>query len=203
MTVLHGDDRFYNNIFVQKWPSEDFITWHDSDDGFDRENRAVGTWQFDEYPTYQEWISQFDFSRPADMKKLEPAHEGHLPVWSEGNVYLGGAKVCKNEVNGLVPDENADPGTAANPEKIRVELVEKDGVYYLDTNIYEQIGKFSSRMIDSDVLGKAFEPEERFENPDGTAIRFDADYFGEHRGVHVVPGPFADGEEAKEKAVAR
>ena len=203
MTVLHGDDRFYNNIFVQKWPSEDSITWHDSDDGFDRENRAVGTWQFDEYPTYQEWISQFDFSRPADMKKLEPVHEGHLPVWSEGNVYLGGAKACRNEVNGLVPDENADPGTAANPEKIRVELVERDGVYYLDTNIYEQIGKFSSRMIDSDVLGKAFEPEERFEYPDGTAIRFDADYFGEHRGVHVVPGPFADGEEAKEKAVAR
>ena len=34
MTILHGDDRFYNNIFVQKWPSEDFITIHDSDDGF-------------------------------------------------------------------------------------------------------------------------------------------------------------------------
>ena len=27
-------------------------------------------------------------------------------------------------------------------------------------------------MIDSDVLGKAFEPEERFENPDGTATRY-------------------------------
>lgn len=44
-------------------------------------------------------------------------------------------------------------------------------------------------MIDSDVLGKAFEPEERFENPDGTAIRFDSDYFGTHRGVDVIPGP--------------
>ena len=48
MTILHGDDRFYNNIFVQKWPSEDFITMHDSDDGFDSENRKVGTWMFDE-----------------------------------------------------------------------------------------------------------------------------------------------------------
>ena len=46
MTILHGDDRFYNNIFVQKWPSEDFITMHDSDDGFDSENRKVGTWMF-------------------------------------------------------------------------------------------------------------------------------------------------------------
>ena len=54
-------------------------------------------------------------------------------------------------------------------------------------------------MIDSDVLGKAFEPEERFENPDGTAIRFDCDYFGTHRGVDVIPGPFASKEEAAKK----
>ena len=60
MTFLHGDDRFYNNIFVQKHPAEDIITPHDSDDGFDSENRTVGTWMFDEYPTYDEWISQFD-----------------------------------------------------------------------------------------------------------------------------------------------
>lgn len=100
MTILHGDDRFYNNIFVQKWPAEDVITMHDSDDGFDTENRAAGTWMFDEYPTYEEWIAQFDFSKPADMVRLEPAHFGHLPVWTEGNAYLGGAQACKNEVNG-------------------------------------------------------------------------------------------------------
>lgn len=86
MTILHGDDRFYNNIFVQKWPKEDVITPHDSDDGYDTENRLAGTWTFDEYPTYEEWISQFDFTKPVDMVKLEPVHFGHLPVWSEGNV---------------------------------------------------------------------------------------------------------------------
>ena len=48
MTILHGDDRFYNNIFVQKWPKEDVITPHDSDDGYDTENRLAGTWTFDE-----------------------------------------------------------------------------------------------------------------------------------------------------------
>jgi hypothetical protein len=47
-------------------------------------------------------------------------------------------------------------------------------------------------MIHSDILGKAFEPEERFENPDGSAITFDTDYFGKHRGVDVIPGPFAE-----------
>ena len=49
MTILHGDDRFYNNIFVQKWPSES--------KGVD-DDREVGTHPFDDgYPTYEEWIS--------------------------------------------------------------------------------------------------------------------------------------------------
>ncbi len=186
MTFLHGDDRFYNNIFVQKWPAEDIITPHDSDDGYESENRAVGTWMFDEYPTYDEWISQFDFTKPADMKKLETAHFGHLPVWSEGNVYLAGAKAWKHEVNGLVKE---DP--------VKVDLVEKDGKYYLDTNVYELLAGFTGRMVNTGILGKAFEPEQPFENPDGTPIQFDADYFGSHRGVDVVPGPFADSADAK------
>ena len=147
---------------------------------------------FDEYPTYDEWISQFDFTRPADMAALAPVHEGLLPVWTEGNVYLGGAKPCKNEVNGLV--------AAANTDEVKVELVEKDGRYYLDTNLYEFLDGFGDRIINTDLLGKAFEPEEKYENPDGTPIQFDSDYFGGHRGIHVIPGPFASAEDS-EKAL--
>jgi len=183
MTFLHGDNRFYNNIFIQRWPSEDFVLESEQNTEPRRENRQVGTHVFDEYPTYDEWISQFDFTQRPNMKALEPVHFGHLPVWSEGNVYLKGAKPWKNEVNGLVVE---------NGEKdIKVELVEKDGQYYLNTNIYEYIKDFNVRMINTEVLGKAFEPEQYFENPDGTPIRFDSDYFGNHRGIDVIPGPFA------------
>lgn len=190
MTFLHGDDRFYNNIFVQKWPDKDVIIMHDSNDGFDTENRKAGTWMFDEYPTYEEWKAQFDFSQPANMSALEPVHFGHLPVWTEGNAYLGGAKACKNEVNSLISSED-----------VKVELLEKDGNYYLDTNIYDCLKDFRGRMINTDVLGMAFEPEQRFENPDGTDIQFDKDYFGGHRGVDVIPGPFANAEDAKKPLV--
>ena len=189
MTFLHGDDRFYNNIMIQKWPSEDVIIMHDSDEGFDTENRAAGTWMFDEYPTYEEWIAQFDFTKPADMKKCEPAHFGHLPVWSEGNAYLAGAKASRHEVNGLV--------VAKEKGDVKVELIEKDGKYYLDTNIYEFIDGFKDRMINTEVL----EPEQYFENPDGTPISFDYDYFGGHRGMDVIPGPFASAEDAKKELV--
>lgn len=190
MTFLHGDDRFYNNIFVQKWPDKNVIIMHDSNDGFDTENRKAGTWMFDEYPTYEEWKAQFDFSQPANMSALEPVHFGHLPVWTEGNAYLGGAKACKNEVNGLISSED-----------VKVELLEKDGNYYLDTNIYDCLKDFRGRMINTDALGMAFEPEQRFENPDGTDIQFDKDYFGGHRGVDVIPGPFANAEDAKKPLV--
>lgn len=189
MTVLHGDDRFYNNIFVQKWPAKDMIIMHDSSEGFDTENRIVGTSQFDEYPTYDEWFSNFDFSKPADMMKLEPVHFSHLPVWIEGNVYFNGATTCKKEVNPLVIDESEC--------KAYVDVVEKDGKYYLNTNIYDALGDFTSRLITTDVLGKAFEPEQYFENPDGTYLTLDRDYFGNHRGAGIIPGPFATKEDSK------
>ena len=176
MTILHGDDRFYNNIFLQKWPS--------GKEGKDQDNYEVGTHVFEEYPTYDEWIQWFDMdSETPDMGKLDKYHHRHLPVWSAGNVYLNGAKAWKNEKNGLV--NNVDATFA--------EVEEKDGHPVLKTNIYDVIKDFTCSMVNTDVLGKAFEPEQPFENPDGTKIVFDRDYKGNSRGVNVIPGPFAEG----------
>ena len=61
----------------------------------------------------------------------------------------------------------------------------------MDTNVFEYLKDFRDGIITSDLLGKAFEPEQRFENPDGTGIVFDCDYFGDHRGTDAMPGPFA------------
>ena len=95
--------------------------------------------------------------------------------------------------------------TDGEPETIDLtttgSFYEKDGKYYLDTNVYELIGDFGSRMINTDVLGKAFEPEQYFENPDGTPIQFDSDYFGDHRGTEVIPGPFACAEAWKTREI--
>lgn len=187
MTILHGDDRFYNNIFVQKWP---IIV--DKETGEKKEKDSlVGTWQFDEYPTYEEWIPHFDLdvARP-DMGKLAQWHEKeHLPVWAGGNAYLGGAKQWKKETNYFFDDA----------QEIQVELVEKDGQYMLETNVYDIIKDYTAGIITSDILGKAFQPEQRFENPDGSAITFDRDYFGDARGLRTVPGPFVSADSLKKK----
>ena len=76
--------------------------------------------------------------------------------------------------------------------RVTVDKVElENGRPVLSTNVYELLEGFTGRRIDTQVLGKAFEPEEYFENPDGTPITFDQDYFGDHRGAHPLPGPFA------------
>ena len=186
MTFLHGDNRFYNNIFIQKWLDRDFIVRSDSREEMEIENRKTGTMVWDSYPTYDAWISQFDLDTDTpDMAKLEPAHMGHLPVWSEGNLYFNGAKAYRAEKNGAVDTKHP----------VCVSAAETDGGWTLQTDLYEFLKEeegLACRMIHSDILGKAFEPEERFENPDGSAITFDTDYFGKHRGVDVIPGPFAE-----------
>lgn len=186
MTILHGDNRFYNNIFLQNWPAGKGVEKEDM--GFQTtENREVGTHVFDGYPTYEEWIGHFELDKPANMRELATYHFSHLPVWSDGNVYLNGAKAWEHEQHKLVNDCCG----------AYVHLVEEDGHYRLDTNVYELLDGFIDGMITSDVLGYAFEPEQRFENPDGTSITFDSDYRGDHRGLAVLPGPFSSAESAR------
>ena len=76
MTFLHGDDRFYNNIFVQKWPAGDITVLSDSDSSKSfSENRECGTHVMDGYPTWEEWIAMFDMDNDTpNMVGLAPAH---------------------------------------------------------------------------------------------------------------------------------
>ena len=178
MTILHGDDRIYNNIFVQRQPVTDASFKPDSPD-----HQAVGTAPFDIFPAYDEWIANFMMDREPDMGALATYHFGHLPVWIGGNAYFNGATVSKHEKNGLVDAE----------AKAFVEVEESDGKWTLRTNLYDQLGSFRDAIVTTEALGRAFQPEQRFENPDGTPIAFDRDILGSHRGLDALPGPFAQG----------
>ena len=174
MTILHGDDRVYNNIFVQKYPVTDPERTPENND-----YEVAGTACFDIFPSYEEWIANFQMDQEPNMIQLMPYHFGHLPVWVDGNAYFNGADISKHEKH------------AATGDGVFVDLVEEDGRYILKTNAYDHLNDFCDGLIHSDILGRAFEPEQRFENPDGSAILFDRDYFGSHRGAKTVPGPFA------------
>ena len=90
-------------------------------------------------------------------------------------------------------------------EKVEIDYEEKDGKFCLKTNLYELIsqGKIPAEAVKCNLMktediAPAFEPEESYENPDGSPITFDTDFFGKKRGSTVIAGPFADGSEIKE-----
>ena len=182
MTILHGDDRIYNNLFIQAYPITD-----KERKPTDAEHQAVGTAPFDIFPTYEEWYAPFMPGSRPDMGALANVHFGHLPVWVDGNAYFNGASVCKHEKHKLSDKRS----------KVTIALEEKDGKYCLKTNVYSKLKDFADGIICTETLGKAFEPEQRFENPDGSDIVFNRDYFGNHRGTKTIPGPFASAEDAE------
>lgn len=116
------------------------------------------------------------------MGELAPFHFGHLPAWVGGNAYFNGATVSKHEHTGFQAEG-----------KVEIALEERDGHMVLKTNVYDLLADFRAGIITTDTLGKAFEPEQAFEHPDGTPIVFNSDYFGAHRGAAALPGPFAEG----------
>ena len=80
-----------------------------------------------------------------------------------------------------------------NDHEVTIELTEQDGEYTFKTNVYEFLHNAPAQMISTEVLGMAFEPEQMFENPDGSPIVFNEDFFGTHRGINPQVGPFEVG----------
>ena len=196
MTILHGDVRFYSNVFVQTKIPEIFhqmqVCVATAEDPrarmWDTMNFDAGTFVYNGYPTEEEWKKQFEGYCGMGAESGYPnRYYTHLPVWACGNVYFGGAKPWENE---------KDPVVVTRAP--RLALTEQNGRYVLDTDLYEEVERVSVGTISTETLGQAFEPEERFENPDGSDIVFDADCVGAHRGLWTIPGPFAGKEEAEE-----
>ena len=110
-----------------------------------------------------------------------------LPVWVGGNAYFNGAKAMSAEKDAFI----------AEGRDVRLKLVEEAGAWRLDTDLYDCLGG-GCGTISTQTLGMAFEPEQRFEQPDGRPIVFNEDYFGHRRPATPIPGPFADGKAAGE-----
>lgn len=185
MTILHGDARFYNNIFVQKEIREDLVEYARSQDCEKEFNFICGTKPYDGYPSPEVYFAQFNLDTAIDRLERDIFYD-HLPVYTGGNLYFNGAQPCDGEKD-FAADED---------HKVTLALVEKEGSYTLETNLYEFLPEMETSMISTEILGEAFEPEQKFEAPDGTAILFNQDYFGRKRGIHPLPGPFADKQEA-------
>ncbi|NGC78341.1 DUF1565 domain-containing protein [Lactobacillus reuteri] len=192
MTIQHGDNKFYNNIFVQQKLRPEMQKLADikknEPDDWDDYNFTVGTKPFDGYPTFEEWKKQFNgycgiYAPNSDH------YYNHLPIWTGGNVYFNGAQPCDSEKDSIISDK-----------EVYLKLEQMDKGLVLKTNLFSALPKKTDSVISTATIEMAFEPEEKYENPDGTAIVFNTDFFGTHReGVRVTAGPFTDEKEVGEK----
>lgn len=191
MTFNNGDDRFYNNIFIQpNLPVEKRKVRNPEVAklvGMNPEvNIEAGLHIYNDYPLHDEYYYQFSDEATSDTSwgRLYN-YKSRMPMYVSGNVYFNGAKPYAKETFNHVDTEH----------KVTFELVEKDGKYTFKTNLYDYLPKMDTEFVETEMLGKAFEPEQAFENPDGSPLRIDEDYFGERRGPHPTPGPFESADE--------
>ena len=183
MTFLHGDVRFCNNLFVQRpiRPLIAALARRMRDEEWDDGNPVAGTVPYEAYPTEEEWKATFEGYCGMGSPKTD-RYYAPLPVWFEGNAYLAGAQHCQKEEN-----------FSCDPRPVTLRLESREGRLVLVTDLYDHLPETATRIVSTATLGRAFEPEQDFENPDGTPIVMDHDFLGEARGAQPLPGPFARG----------
>lgn len=110
------------------------------------------------------------------------------PMFVDGNVYYKYNRPYDKETHNLVRSD-FDPDA----------VIEDEGdAVYLSFSI-EGLDDFRIRMITTELLGKAKLAKQAYEQPDGTPIVFDSDYFGRRRSDNPAPGPFCEIREGRQR----
>ncbi len=106
-------------------------------------------------------------------------------IQTGGNVYFNGARPCSKEVNPLVLSD-VDP---------KIKIVERDSSIFLTMTMGDAFAKFTTTFVTTERLGKTKVSGLGYENPDGSPLRVDSDFFAKRRSfANPSAGPFADPE---------
>ena len=151
---------------------------------------------YDKYPDGTEKMP-WEYTEEERKERMEkygsiyPLGRWAIPVKIKGNAYFGGAVGCSHEPEAKVCAE-AGITVAVDIEKSKV---------FVTIQNADLLGGEGSELLSADTLGKSYHAEMAYENPDGTNIVFDTDFFGKKRPVgNVTPGPFEVMGEAFEAA---
>lgn len=119
---------------------------------------------------------------------LSEYNNAAYPMFVSGNAYYMHNKPYDKEENNIVR-RDFDPDAVIEDEGDRV---------YLSFSI-AGLDDFQIQAITTELLGKAKLPKQAYEQPDGTPIVFDRDYFGHKRTGNLVPGPFSEIKEGRQR----
>ena len=121
--------------------------------------------------------------RAAKPYGLDIYDDAERPMQVDGNIYLKGARSYMKETT-YIENKAFDP-------EIKIEQKENSAVLHitLDPSFWE----IKNQLVTTQLLGEAVIPELPFENPDGSALIIDKDYFGKNRDTaNPDAGPFAN-----------
>jgi hypothetical protein len=182
MIILGGDDRYYNNIFIGTQPENekkektiDPAFWTFNGVKFEEDGSIIkGLALYNECPSYDEnWYK--------DLHTVDEFAAARLPMYCGSNLYFNDAKPYRKEINSIVCSD-------IKPE---VKVVTEDGSVYITFDFGDVLEKVETMTVTTDFLGIAFEPELPFENPDGTPLCIEKDFFGNLRPAgKMTVGPF-------------
>ena len=111
-----------------------------------------------------------------------------LPMQIEGNVYYNGAKPYLKETNCLVKAK-------FDPE---INVVEEGDSVFLHITLDDSCHVLDNPLVTTALLGRSKMPNAAYENPDGTLLKIDTDYFGKKRNeADPSAGPFENPGEGK------
>jgi len=104
-----------------------------------------------------------------------------FPLQTGGNVYYSGARPYAKEVN-QVEQAGMDP---------KIQVVEEGDRVHLHLTLDEAVQKSNTALVTTALLGKVKIPGLPYENPDGSPLKIDTDYFDRPRDPSSpTPGPF-------------
>ncbi|MFW6022888.1 MAG: right-handed parallel beta-helix repeat-containing protein [Halanaerobiaceae bacterium] len=178
-SVVHGgDDRFYNNIFIGRDSIKGIVSGdHDSRAG-------VGTAHYDGYTTSMEEYLEKVHQKNGDV---EIFLNNDQPVYINNNVYLNTAVPFDKEENNIIENQ-FDPNFTITEEGEEV---------YLSCELPEDFDKIAGDVQTTKSLRRVRIANADFENPDGSEVIVDRDYFGQQRTEKSVVGPILDLQQGK------
>ena len=162
--VFSGDDRYYNNIFLntQQEPNRRF---------------RLGLSMYDGAPdSLQEFIdtvwARFGKSDATEFIQVKQ------PLYTAHNYYGDGVPPYERDHTSV---------KCETPANARI-VTEENGDVYLELVLDEAFDGIEAQRVDTARLDMPRIVEAPFENPDGSPITIDTDLFGNRRGVNPTPG---------------
>ncbi|MEK3903860.1 MULTISPECIES: right-handed parallel beta-helix repeat-containing protein [unclassified Paenibacillus] len=206
--IAGGDDRYYNNIFLRDEDKDNEVVpmtffehlplapreqLNDNGervmDGIPDNSRCylhpVGLGGYDEHPNSldKQWWEYTKEEIKALIDSGKPFHPEQmaLPVAIQGNLYLKDAVPGAHERSAKVyADKGLEVEVDAASGKVQVHIVNP-----------ELLRAAAPTVVTTNLLGRSYHAEMRYEEPDGSPYRFDCDFFGKQRpDSNVTPGPF-------------